>query len=167
MCRKRKEFQWEQTKQGQILRATGDHKISEYKKKIRHNETEHWPSSLVVKEKNQKQVLSGLLGHLLPKFQHIQWGDRNWDTMMKHPLPGHLRVDYLQASSDEGRVRNTGIDIQATLKTAVFLTLAYAAVLSTCASPEQDMKDSLCTWPTPGPELPEKNNHQRSSSILT
>lgn len=34
-------------------------------------------------------------------------------------------------------------------------------------SPEQDTKDSLCTWPTPGPELPERNNHPRSSSILT
>lgn len=39
--------------------------------------------------------------------------------------------------------------------------------LSIHVSPEQDMKGSLCTWPTPGRELPEKYSRQRSSSILT
>lgn len=63
------------------------------------------PCSLVVKEEDQEQVLPGLLGHLLPKFQHIQRGDRDWDTSVEHPLPGHLWVNYLQANSSMQRFR--------------------------------------------------------------
>lgn len=80
-------------RRGKLLRRNT---ICEHKK-MRQDDTEHWPSSLVVKEEDQEQVLPGLLGHLLPQFQHIQRGDRDWDSPVEHPLPGHLRVNYLQA----------------------------------------------------------------------
>ena len=54
------------------------------------------PSSLVVKEEDEVEMLSGFLGHLFPKFQHLQWGHRDGNPMVEHTFPGHLWINDLR-----------------------------------------------------------------------
>ena len=54
------------------------------------------PSSLVVKEEDEVEMLSGFLGHLFSKFQHLQWGHRDGNPMVEHTFPGHLWINDLR-----------------------------------------------------------------------
>lgn len=60
----------------------------------------HSPGALVVKEEDKEELFSGLGLFLLTQLQHIQWGNRDGDTIVQEALPGHLGVDDLEA---EGR----------------------------------------------------------------
>jgi hypothetical protein len=54
------------------------------------------PGSFVIKEENEVEMLSGFLGHLLPKFQHLQWGHRDGNPMVEHTFSGHLWINDLR-----------------------------------------------------------------------
>lgn len=56
------------------------------------------PGAFVVKEEDKEELLSSLCLLLLAQLQHVQWRDRDGDTIVKEALPGHLGID------DQGRV---------------------------------------------------------------
>ena len=60
----------------------------------------HSPGALVVKEEDKEELLSSLGLLLLSQLQHIQWGNRNGDTIVQEALPGHLGVDDLEVGKE-------------------------------------------------------------------
>lgn len=61
----------------------------------------HSPGALVVKEEDKEELLSSLGLFLLSQLQHIQWGDRDGDTIVQEALPGHLGIDDLEAGKEK------------------------------------------------------------------
>lgn len=62
----------------------------------------HLPGALVVKEEDKKELLSSLGLLLLSQLQHVQWRDRDGDTIVQEALPGHLGIDDLEAEKETG-----------------------------------------------------------------
>lgn len=56
----------------------------------------HSPGALVVKKEDKEELLSSLGLFLLSQLQHIQWGDRDGDTIVQEAFPGHLGIDDLE-----------------------------------------------------------------------
>lgn len=53
------------------------------------------PAAFVVEEKDEVELLLGLVLHLLSNAEHVQWRDWYGHPVVIAAHPRHVRVDYL------------------------------------------------------------------------